>query len=190
MLTSLEVSGREIPVFSVRREGFPAPNRRESRLSSNMDIEFLASFLRALVDHSLVSSDLVFSGINGEGIKKKPQAPVLPQGPNWVMDEKTWRKGLTYTTPSSPADYAERYAIPCIGIYDMGQVRIVNEIDGEKLRSHQISDFAREGFDITRPLRALRNENPDAEIYDPVVHIDHPDGSLADALQGVAFLEY
>lgn len=176
MFTSVSVGEREIPVFSVSREGFPAPPNNKIRISSERDVEFLDSFLKTLVEGSLDPDELVFSGFDGGGVKRKQAISDTPNGHIWVVDETTWRNHLTHTATGTPEVYAERHATPCVGIYAKDQLKTAT------LEADLIG--------LNPQGQALAEIPSGTHIFDPVTHIDHPDTGVHQALSGLVFFEY
>lgn len=178
---SLETDDNKVVTISVPREG--APLRRTSRITSAQDHQFFERFRSALLDCRLNPDELVFSGFDGSGVKHgRGSIPVMDRQYIWVMDAVSWRKGLTYTTPGTAADYADRYAVPCIGVYATDELREV-----ELTHAPDPTNSSDDGFVPRDPLSI---GFPEGGIYDTVTHIDHPNSLVTAALRAMVFLEY
>lgn len=135
------------------------------------DREFLEVFLGTLAEHGLESDDLVFRGFDGAPIKQKGENPDADRHDIWVLDEKFWRWALTTTSTATAIEYAEYHRMPCVGVYDLNQLRVSEK--GEPSSG-------------LLEVRASSEEG----IFNRVTHVDYPKALPAAALQGLVFFEY
>lgn len=181
IMASPEIGDSQVLTFSVRRDGTPLS--RATRITTEQDHQFFDRFTQALFENGLNPAENVFSGFDGGGFKhSQNNVPVMTRRYIWAMDIVSWRKGLTYTTPGTAAEYADRYAVPCIGVYATRELRQV-----ELTHAPDSLDPSDDGFELREPLLT---EFPEGGVYDPVTHIDHPHTPVVAALRATVFLEY
>jgi len=150
---------------------------------SSSDVEFLDEFLKELRQCNLDPDDLVFSGFDGKQAAAGENIPVYPY--IFAMNETGWRNALKYRD-YNPAQYAEEWEIPCIGLYDKSQLA-----EG---RSYGLTQDA---FDLDGRVELanvhkgadLDSLGPDAPVEEVVVHRNFPNLSPTDALVGLVFVE-
>lgn len=161
-----------VPTLTVDRSDFPRPPHRGVHIATPEDMEFFERFLKALGDEGLGSEDLVYSGFDGAPIRQQGTDPEDTRRHNiWVMDQKFWRWALGTTATATAIDYAERNEVPCIGVYDMEQLRVSEEDE---------PDVA---------LAEMRDADSTG-IFHRVTHRDYPDSFPSAALRGYVFFEY
>lgn len=167
----------QVPHIAVDRTGFPEPPIMLGRTPSPRDSEFLETFLRTLAEHGFDNDEVVFSGFDGGAIKQLGVNPGARQPRLWVMDQKCWRWALAQAaTLDTAIDFAERHVVPCVGVYDLSQLRVDQR--------YQPSVGLPE-------IRATNNaENGIDGIYHQVTHTDYPKVLPEAALQALMFFKY
>jgi hypothetical protein len=160
-----------VPKIVVDRKEFPRPPRRGSHITTPEDKDFFEGFLSTLAEYGFENDDVVFRGFDGDSIKRHETNPEAEKEHIWVMSAGFWRWSLESTATAAAIGYAEKYETPCVGIYDLHQLRV----DEEHLPSQPLSD--------------LRGSAP-GDIFHKVTHIDYPRLLPAAALQALVFFEY
>ena len=176
--------GREV----TKPKRMPKMHFRPEGYASSGAEDFLEGLLAELREKGYEPDDLVFSGFDGTAVARGEAVPRYPC--IFVMNEAGWRQAVKYRE-QNPADYAEGWETPCLGLYYRHQLVHVYS-----------AGLAEAGFDIDDDTLHGRVELGDIELGDAldvlapstpveeaVVHRDYPDGSPTDALVGVVFID-
>lgn len=145
--------------------------------------EFLDELLSMLRGRGFDPDNLVFSGFDGTNLAR---GEVMPRHPTiFGMNEAGWRKAIK-KLDSNPAEYAEGWDMPCIGLYDRSQLAEVYSAD--VLNDYEDTEGRIElgNISISEYLSDLRSDVP---IQEALVHKDFPEGSPTDALIGLVYLD-
>jgi hypothetical protein len=166
-----EIEKPEIPRLYFKPEGY----------TSTADPELLDGLLELLRANGLDPAELVFSGFDGTAIK---HGEPLPQYDHiHAMNEAAWRKAIE-NHEENPAEYADGWDTPCIGLYDIHQLAHVysskmNLADvNERI---QLSDVV-----LGDPLDDIPPGEP---VEEAVVHKNYPESPVTSAVVGLVFLE-
>lgn len=158
------------------------PNLRfqpEGYLSSGSE-EYFDELMVMLKEAGFDTARLVYSGFDGTDIARG--AP-LPRHPYiFAMDETGWRKAVKYHE-SNPAQYAEGWETPCLGLYDRDQLA---QAYAYGIKLENVNDRI-ELSDIE--IGAKLQQEPLGPVDEAVVHKDYPDASPSDALVGLVYLD-
>lgn len=145
------------------------------------DTEFLDELLDTLKASGFDPEGLVFSGFDGTEAAKGQPMPKYSY--IFAMNEAGW-KAAVKDHEENPAEYAEGWDTPCIGLYDRGQLTHVysSNIDQKDLDERVELTNIKLGDN-------LADLPPETPVQEAVVHKDYPNASPSDALVGVVFLE-
>ena len=164
---------KKITKLHFRPEGYP----------SSGDVEFLTSFLEKIRASGFEPDNLIFSGFDGTPVTR---GKTIPRHLSiFGMNEAGWRnaiKGLDDT----PADYAEGWDTPCIGLYDKFQLAEVYH--SEILNDYKDTESRIELGNVVIG-EYLSDLGPDVPIEEALVHKDFPEGSPTDALVGLVYID-
>lgn len=148
---------------------------------SGGEAEFLDQLLEILKKEGFSPDELVFSGFDGREVAKG--LPMPRHLSIFVMNEAGWRNALKYKE-TNPAQYAESWGTPCIGLYAKDQLTLVYsatmDIENKDDRV-ELGDVK-----LGSPLAEMAPNDP---IEEAIVHKDYPDGSPTDALLGLVFID-
>lgn len=161
----------EIPILHFAPEGYV----------SGSDPEFLDGFIQALKSAGFDPQQLVFSGFDGTQLAQGE--PMPRHEAIFVMNESGWRQALKYKE-TNPAQYAEGWETPCIGLYDKNQLVHVY--------SHGFKDTPPDDRAMLTDIKfgaPLDQIRPGEPVEEAIVHKAYPDASPTDALVGVVFLD-
>ena len=174
----MERVGSESLKHRVRKMHF----KPEGYVSSG-DIECLKIFLEKIGAWGFEPDDLVFSGFDGASILR---GEPIPQHPSiYAMNEAGWRmaiKGLE----ANPAEYAEGWETPCIGLYDKSQLAEVYSADFLNDFDDMDSRVELGNVSISQYLADL---GPEVPVEEALVHKNYPEGSPIDALVGLVYID-
>lgn len=154
--------------------------RPEGYLSSG-DSDYLDELIARLSQEGLSSGDLVYSGFDATDYLSGQ--PMPRHDYIFAMDEKGWREAVKFRA-ENPAQYAEGWKTPCIGIYDKSQLAQAYSYNFENAAE---TEGRIELSDITLGEN-LSDLPPGTPVEEAVVHKDYPNGSPTDALVGLVFL--
>lgn len=148
---------------------------------SSGDVEYLDGLLEHLRANGFDPDKLVFSGFNGVALTKGVTVESHPS--IYMMNEAAWRNSIKLGI-SNPAEYADGWEVPCVGLYDRDQlVHIYSStmnIDDPEDRI-ELRDIV--------PGDALSDQPPSTPIEEAVVHKNYPGSTPSDALVGIVYLE-
>lgn len=166
-----EEIAQKLPQLHFNPEGYVSPS----------DVEFMDQFFSMLRSNGYDPEGLVFSGL--DGTKFARGEPVPRYQAIFAMNEAGWKKAIK-THYQNPAQYAEGWETPCIGLYDKQQLAQVYSAD------HHIEDvnerFELSGIKLGEALADLPAGEP---VEEAVAHRDYPNGSPTDALVGLVFID-
>jgi hypothetical protein len=168
---SQEKINKKIPEIRFKPEGY---------VSSSSE-EFLDEFLEALKTRGFKPEDLIFSGFDGALPVQSESAPEHIFG----MNEAGWRGAIKHFV-SNPADYAEGWDTPCIGLYDRTDLAEIYSADFPDDYEDAQSRIKLENIVVGERLADLELDVP---IKEGLVHKDFPEGSPTDALVGLVYLD-
>lgn len=165
----------------------PKPKIRELHFkpegyTSSSDIEFLEEFLGFIKDKGFNPDKVVFSGFDGTPLVK---GEPLPQHPSiYMMNEAAWRNSIKMGI-SNPAEYADGWEVPCVGLYEREQLA---HVYSSKMH---LDDPIEDRIELSDVVLGdlLADQPPEIPIEEAVVHKNYPEGSPTDALIGIVFLE-
>ena len=169
---SPEKEKSQAQVLHIKPEGYYSPG----------DPEFLEQFLQFLRDAGFNVKNLFFSGHDGTGVNSAQDVPRYQY--IFGMNEAGWREAIRIRE-SNPAEYAEGFDTPCIGVYDAGQLC---EVYNSAISQEAESEDRVELEDITLGER-LQDLPPDRPVNEAVVHNNFPDGSPTDASVAYVFID-
>ena len=176
---SPEINGKKIPELDFKPE----------QVVTEDDPEFFEELCAFLESKGYKPEDLVYSGFDGEPIKRGKEIPRYPY--IFAMNVPGWKHALE-TGQESPAVYAFGVSkVPVLGLYEKSQLA------DARPRVIEPVGFDEEGFNYNQRIQLddiEKRENladlPDDKVIDEtVVHKDFPDGSPTDALVGLVFLD-
>jgi len=169
---SPEEETSKVPILRINPEGYYSPG----------DSEFLEQFLQQLTDNGYDVKTLLFSGFDGTGVKSAQDIPRYPY--IFGMNESGWREAIRIHE-DNPAEYAEGFDIPCIGVYEAKQLCEIysSNIDQEITLEDRV-----ELTDI-RLGDALQGLPPGRAVSEAVAHLNFPEGSPTDALLAIVFID-
>lgn len=167
-----EAVKHKIPELHFKPEGY----------ASTGDAEFLDELLGMLRAKGFDPNSLVFSGFDGTSVAR---GETIPRHLSiFGMNENGWRKAIK-ELESNPAEYAEGWDTPCIGLYDKSQLAEVYSADFLTDYEDTESRIELGNISIGEYLSEL---GPEAPIEEALVHKDYPEGSPVDALVGLVYL--
>lgn len=151
----------------------------EGYLSSG-DEDYLDELISAIKASGIDSETLVYSGFDGTDISKGGSVPRHPY--IFAMNEAGWRNAIKYRE-TNPAQYAEGWETPCIGLYDKHQLAQAYSY-GIKLED------VNERIELSKiDMGAKLDELPHGPVEEAVVHKNYPHASPTDALVAIVYLE-
>ena len=106
----------------------------------------------------------------------------------FAKNEAAWLQAIEHNT-LNPAQYAENYDVPCIGLYDKNQLTEAYDYKTDTVEEDADGTVDRTVISGVQIGRWLRDMTPDELISEAVVHVDYPDGSPTDALVALVFIE-
>jgi len=163
----------KIPQLHFKAEGY----------ISSSDVEFLEHFLNFLKDKGFKPEDLIFSGFDGTSVAKGESIqrhPII-----FGMNEAGWREAIR-TLEGNPAEYAESWDTPCVGIYDKSQLAEV--YSSEMLADQEDINSRIEHSEVVLG-EYLSDLDPATPFEEALAHKDYPNGSPTDALVGLVYLD-
>lgn len=166
-----EALKQKIPKLHFKPEGY---------ISSNSE-EFLDAMLELLRAEGFDPDNLIYSGFDGTKAARGEEIPKYEY--IFAMNEAGWREAIK-KDDSNPAEYADGWQTPCIGLYDRSQLAHVYsaDIDLEDINDRVELKHIR----ISNNLADLPLAKP---IEEAVVHKNYPDSSPTDALVGLVYLD-
>lgn len=168
---SPEKSKKKIPEIRFKPEGYVSSGSKE----------FLDGFLETLQAKGFEPENLVFSGFDGAlPAKSEPASEHI-----FGMNEAGWRGAIKHFV-SNPADYAEGWDTPCIGLYDRTDLAEIYSADFLSDYEEAQDRIKLENIVVGERLADLE---PDVPIKEGLVHKDFPEGSPTDALVGLVYLD-
>ena len=169
---SPETQTKKVHTLHIKPEGYYSPG----------DPEFLDQLKQQLADGGFNVEELLFSGFDGTGIKSVQDIPRHPY--IFAMNEAGWR-GALKIHEHNPAEYAEGFEVPCIGVYDKNQLCEIyaSNIDQEITLEDRV-----ELKDIVLG-DALKSMPPSQAVSEAIAHLNYPEGSPTDALLAMVFIE-
>lgn len=170
---SHEKPKQRIPEVEFKSEGYV----------SSADVEFLDKFLETLKAKGFEPDELVFSGFDGTSTTKGEAIP--RHSSIYGMNEAGWRKAIK-ELDANPAEYAEGWDTPCIGLYDKSQLAEVYSAD--LLTDYEDTESRIELGNVSIG-EYLSDLGLDVPVQEALVHKDFPGGSPTDALIGLVYLD-
>jgi hypothetical protein len=158
---------------------------------SSSDPEFLDAFLELLRKNNFDPDQLVFSGFEGKDFVRGGEIPKYPY--IFAMNEAGWRE-VRRPGEQNPADYAQGWDIPCIGLYDKTQLAEIYSSNIELGDQDDLDDQddmleSRVKLSDITLGHALADMPTDKPVVEAVAHKDYPNGSPTDALVGLVFIQ-
>jgi hypothetical protein len=101
------------------------------------------------------------------------------------MNEAGWREAIRNKT-ETPAKYAEKYTVPCIGVYDINLLREVLCASSDDQEITIEDRFELGDIEFGDALASLPPSRP---FCDAVSHINYPNQSPTDALLALVFID-
>jgi len=166
-----EVIKQNLPHLHFKPEGY----------LSGGDEEFLDQFLDFIGRSGFDPRQLVYSGFDGSSASKGEEVPRYPYV--FVMNEAAWRQAITHRE-ENPAEYAEGWDTPCIGLYDKQQLVHVysSDIDLEDIHDRVELGAIERG-------EQLADIPEGSAVKEAVIHQGYPETSPTDALVGLVFID-
>lgn len=148
--------------------------------ASSGNEDFLDELIGLLETNGFDRENLVYSGFDGTDLAK---GKTLPRHPYiFAMNETGWRNAIKYHE-TNPAQYAEGWETPCIGLYEKNQLA---QAYAYGIKLENLNDR----IELSRIEVGTKFEGmPIGPIEEAVVHKDYPEASPTDALVGLVYLE-
>ena len=155
---------------------FPVVRFEVPDIVSSGDDEYL-DLLNETLQRDADQVDLSLAAYRGfDGAFTNSRQRTLPRASTIFVMNDSGRRRANQSGERNPAQYAEDYDVPAIGVYDMSKLR-------------RISEYAADSTPAAIG-EALTSSGLTFPVNEEVVHMDYPQTSVNDALAALVLPEY